>query len=127
MDPAQGNVVQQVRDLTKGYGLDRAFECSGKPEPLGAALDLVRHFGHVSIVGEQPEAKIRPSDHFNRKEIMLSGSTCFPLGEFAEIARLFERGLRAADMITHRFTVEQAAEAYRTFAAGNTGKVIFVR
>jgi len=126
VDPAQGNVVQQIRDLTKGYGIDRGFECSGRPEPLGWALDLCRHFGHVSIVGEQPEAKIRPSDHFNRKEILLSGSTCFPLGEFAEIARLFERGLRAADMITHRFTVEQAAEAYAIFHTGNTGKVIFV-
>ena len=126
LDPAAGDVVAQVRDVTKGYGLDRAFECSGKPQPLYAALDLVRHFGHVAIIGENPEAKISPSNHFNRKEICLSGSTCFPLGEFGEIARLFENGLRSAEMITHRFTVEQAAEAYATFNAGDTGKVIFV-
>ena len=126
VEPAQGDVAAQIRDLTKGYGLDRALECSGKPGPVYMALDLVRHFGHVAIIGEQPEAKISPSNHFNRKEITLSGSTCFPLGEFGEITRLFAAGLRAADMITHRFTVEQAAEAYATFAAGNTGKVIFV-
>jgi threonine dehydrogenase-like Zn-dependent dehydrogenase len=29
-------------------------------------------------------------------------------------------------MITHRFSVEQAAEAYATFNTGNAGKVIFV-
>jgi propanol-preferring alcohol dehydrogenase len=126
VDPAAGDVAAQIRELTKGYGLDRAFECSGKPQPLYTALDLVRHFGHVSIIGEQPEAKISPSNHFNRKEITLSGSTCFPLGEFDEIARLFEAGLPAAKMISHRFTVEQGAEAYATFHAGNTGKVIFV-
>jgi len=126
VDPAASNVVEQVRQVTKGYGLDRALECSGKAEPLHAALDLVRPFGHVSIIGENAEAKIRPSDHFNRKEIFLSGSTCFPLGEFDEIVRAFEAGLPAARMITHRFTVDQAAEAYATFATGRTGKVIFV-
>jgi threonine dehydrogenase-like Zn-dependent dehydrogenase len=77
-------------------------------------------------LGENEKATVRPSDHFNRKEITLSGSCCFPLGEYGEILRLFERGLRAKDMITHRFTVDQAAEAYAAFAAGNTGKVVFV-
>ena len=126
VDPGQGDVAAQIRELTGGYGLDRALECSGKAGPLHTALDLVRHFGHVAIIGENAEATIRPSDHFCRKEITLSGSTCFPLGEFDGIVRLFEAGLPAADMITHRFTVEQAAEAYATFATGNTGKVIFV-
>jgi len=126
IDPAAGDVAAQIRELTGGYGLDRALECSGKSEPLKTALDLVRHFGHVAIIGENREAAISPSNHFCRKEIFLSGSTCFPLGEFGGIVRLFEAGLRAAEMITHRFTVDQAAEAYRTFETGQTGKVIFV-
>jgi len=126
VDPAKGDVAAQVRDLTKGYGLDRALECSGNAGALYAALDLVRHFGHVAMIGENREAKINPSNHFCRKEITLSGSTCFPLGEYAEIVRLFDAGLRAAEMITHRFTIDQAAEAYQTFAGGQTGKVIFV-
>jgi len=126
VDPAAGDVAEQIRDLTAGYGLDRAFECSARPEPLYTALDLVRHFGHVAIVGENPKATISPSNHFNRKEITLSGSTCFPLGEFDEIVRLFQQGLPAAAMITHRFPIERAAEAYATFETGNTGKVVFV-
>jgi threonine dehydrogenase-like Zn-dependent dehydrogenase len=126
VSPVDGDVVKQIRDLTKGYGLDRALECSGKAEPLHAALDLCRPFGHVAIIGENEKAVIRPSDHFNRKEIFLSGSCCFPLGEYGEITRLFENGLSVKDMITHRFTIEHAAEAYATFATGNTGKVIFV-
>ena len=127
IDPAAGDVAQQIRDLTDGYGLDRALECSGRPEPLRTALDMVRHFGHVAIIGENPEATISPSNHFNRKEITLSGSTCFPLGDYDEIVRLYESGLPAAGMITHRFPIEAAAEAYATFETGDTGKVIFVR
>jgi propanol-preferring alcohol dehydrogenase len=127
VNPADGDVVKQIRELTQGHGLDRALECSGKAEPLHAALDLCRPFGHVAIIGENEKAVIRPSDHFNRKEIFLSGSCCFPLGEYGEILRLFANGLRAKELITHRFTIEQAAEAYQVFAGGDTGKVIFVR
>ena len=125
IDPKAGDVVAQVRELTRGRGLDRALECSGTSAALHAALDLTRPLGHVAIIGENAEAVVRPSDHFNRKEIFLSGSCCFPLGEYGEILRLFDRGLPATDMITHRFPLEQAAEAYHTFAEGNTGKVIF--
>lgn len=127
VDPKAGDPVAQIRELTEGWGIDRGFECSGRPECLGQALDLCRQFGHVRIVGEQPEAPIQPSGHFCRKELTLTGGTCFPLGEYAEIVRLYETGLPAAKMISHRFSIEQAAEAYATFEAGETGKVIFVR
>jgi threonine dehydrogenase-like Zn-dependent dehydrogenase len=127
LNPADGDIVQQIRDATKGHGLDRALECAGRADTLHAALDLSRPFAHVAIIGENATATIRPSDHFNRKEVTLCGSCCFPLGEYGEILRLFDRGLRARDLITHRYTVEKAAEAYRAFAEGNTGKVIFTR
>lgn len=126
LDPAGGDVVEMIFDLTKGHGLDRALECSGRPEPLKAALDLARPFAHVSIIGENFKAEISPSEHFLRKEVTLSGSTCFPLGEFGEIVRMIERGLAPERLITHRFGVEDATEAYRVFDSGETGKVLFV-
>jgi propanol-preferring alcohol dehydrogenase len=127
IDPAGGDVVARIRELTHGYGLDRSVECSGKAEPLHAALDLARPLSHVAIIGENAQATIRPSEHFTSKEIFLSGSCCFPLGEYGDILRLCEGGLRVRDLITHRFPIEQAAAAYSLFAQGNTGKVLFVR
>jgi len=125
LDPMAGDPAEQVLEATGGYGLDCALECSGRPEPVRQALDLVRHLGHVTLVGEQPQATVRPSDHFLRKEITLSGGTCFPLGEYAEIVRWIERGLGPERLITHRFGLEEAAQAYALFASGDTGKVIF--
>ncbi len=127
IDPAVGDVVAQIRELTHGYGLDRSVECTGKAEPLHAALDLARPLSHVAIIGENEQATIRPSDHFTSKEIFLSGSCCFPLGEYGDILHLLENGLRVRDLITHRFPIEQAEAAYSLFAQGNTGKVLFVR
>ncbi len=126
VDPAAGDVVEQIRELTAGRGLDRGLECSGRSDALMAALDLAVPLSHVAIIGENTEATVRPSRHFNHKEITLSGSCCWPLGEYDEIVGLYAAGLRAAEMITHRFSLEQAAEAYAAFAEGNTGKVVFV-
>ena len=126
IDPTTENVVERIRQLTDGAGVDRALECSASAEALHFALDVVRPFGHVGIIGENNHAVIRPSDHFLRKEVTMSGSTCYPLGEYEELVRAFKAGLRSAEMITHRFHVNQASEAYALFHSRQTGKVLFV-
>jgi propanol-preferring alcohol dehydrogenase len=126
VDPGAGSVVEQVRARTGGRGLDRALECSGAAEALAAALDLVRPLGAVAIIGENRQAAINPSAHFAHKEATLSGSCCFPLGEYGDILALLEAGLSAADLITHRFPLAEAAAAYRAFDEGRTGKVVLL-
>ncbi len=126
IDSGAGDLCGQVRDATSGRGVDRAVECAGRAECLEAGMELVRPLGHVAIIGSTPKAVVRPLDHFIPKGITLSGSCCFPLGEYDEILRLFPAGLRVRDLITHRYGIERAAEAYRTFADGNTGKVLIV-
>jgi len=125
VDPTTGDVVEQIRNLTDGKGLDRALECSGQAESLTAALNLAKPFGHVAIVAENAQATIDPSNQFNRKEVTLSGSTVFPVGEYDEITRLFADGLPVDRFITHRFPIEHAKEAYELFSTGQTGKVLF--
>jgi threonine dehydrogenase-like Zn-dependent dehydrogenase len=39
---------------------------------------------------------------------------------------IIDRNLPIEDLITHRFPLEQAQEAYRVFQEGQTGKVVFV-
>jgi propanol-preferring alcohol dehydrogenase len=124
IDPSAGDGVAQIRAITNGHGLDRALECSANATALTTALETIRHFGHVALIGEGDTATIRPSAQFNSKEFFLSGSRCYPLGEHAEICRWAET-LPARDLVTHRFGIEDAATAYTTFAGGQTGKVIF--
>jgi threonine dehydrogenase-like Zn-dependent dehydrogenase len=59
--------------------------------------------------------------------LKVPASTCVPLPD----ALSFEEGAACAcgtgkELITHRFTLGQAAEAYRLFDTGRTGKVILV-
>ena len=39
---------------------------------------------------------------------------------------ILDRNVKIDDLITHRYPLEQAAEAYTIFQEGQTGKVVFV-
>ncbi len=126
IDPAAGDVVERIKELTDGAGVDRSLECSGRADALEAAVEAAAYFGHVATIGECDAATISPSSYFNRKELTLSGSTVFPATEYDELCQLFADGLTPEQFITHRYSIEQAQQAYTTFTAGETGKVVFI-
>ena len=65
-------------------------------------------------------------DQFIRKELTVIGSWYFNAGEYEELIRLVRRGVKTEKIITHRFSLEKAQEAFSTFVSGESGKVIFV-
>ena len=46
--------------------------------------------------------------------------------DYEGILRAIEQGLDPSRIITHKFGIEDAAEAYALFDHGDTGKVTFV-
>ncbi|HEY0790353.1 MAG TPA: zinc-binding dehydrogenase, partial [Chthoniobacterales bacterium] len=121
------NATERLRELTSGVGVDVAIDCSGNPKAQNAALDSARRFGSVAFVGESSSTTINPSDQLIRKQLQVIGAWYFPLSEFEEIARfVVERHVPVEKMITHRFSLDQAAEAFRMFDERKTEKAIFV-
>jgi threonine dehydrogenase-like Zn-dependent dehydrogenase len=60
------------------------------------------------------------------KQLTIHGSWTMSAIGLGEVARyVAERKLPLKKLITHRFRLEQAAEAYKNFESGQTGKVIF--
>lgn len=45
------NALEEIKKITKGRGVDIAFECSGVPEMVNLALQLTRLGGKVGVVG----------------------------------------------------------------------------
>jgi propanol-preferring alcohol dehydrogenase len=125
INPKKEDVKRKVMEITKGRGVEMAADCAGTDATLGLALDLTRKLGKVAIIGENAKATISPSDHFNRKELTLVGGTCFNLGEYDEILDVMRRGLKPERLVTHRFALEDAEEAYGLFDGGDAGKVVF--
>lgn len=126
IDPEAEDVVGAISEITEGAGADIALDCSPTQDTLTAALNCVRKFGKVGLVGEKGESTIHPSDQFLRKEITVLGSWYYNQHDYFEILQLYRRGLEVEDLITHRFPLKEADAAFATFASGESGKVLIV-
>lgn len=125
IDPSSVDPIQAVRDLTRGEGADLAYETSGKPGGRKAAAEGLRVEGRAVFVGLGIQNE--PSDWHPMivNQLSLLGSYVIPIYLYWDMADfILEHRLPLDRMITHRFPIEEAAEAFRVFDEGKTGKVI---
>lgn len=120
------SVVEQIREATGGEGADVAIEAAGRPETAKQCFTAVRKGGTVVFNGEQPALELSPSEDFIRRDITAVGAWFYHFCEFTEMLALYHDGLRVRDLISHRFELGQAEEAYRAATAGETAKALFV-
>jgi len=126
-DPNEVNVREAVSDLTGGLGADITIDCSGTQDTLTAALECVRCFGKVALVGEKRNVTVSPSDQIIHKEIEIIGSFYFNAADFKEILGLQKRGFSTDGIVSHRVPLAEADQAFATFASGDSGKVLILR
>ncbi|HLZ70367.1 MAG TPA: zinc-binding dehydrogenase [Dehalococcoidia bacterium] len=127
LDAAAGDTVAAIRDLTGGRGASASLETSGQAAARSQCLEALSPFGRCCYVGIGGPASI----DFNRDVIFkvatIYGSWTFSKAELIAIARfMVERNVPLQKLITHRFPLDQAAEAFRTFDGGAAGKCMIV-
>jgi 2-desacetyl-2-hydroxyethyl bacteriochlorophyllide A dehydrogenase len=120
-----GEASAAIRELTAGVGADIAIEASGTPSALGSALDLVAFQGSVVVCswyGAKPVA-VPLGAAFHRRRLRIVSSQVSNLdpalaprwdrGRRLAYARSLLAELDLARLITHRFPLAAAPEAYR--------------
>ncbi len=125
INPFETDPVQAIRDLTKGEGADATMDCTGLPEPRVNMIRSARIYGRACFVGEGGDTTIDISRDIIHKQLAVYGSWTMSTVGLAEVANyIVDRKIPLRQMITHRFSLEQASEAYTLFESGKTGKVI---
>lgn len=117
------DVPTRVRELTDGRGADVCIEAAGVPTTARQCFTAVRKAGQVIFNGEQPAVELSPSEDFIRRDISATGSWFYHFSEYAPMLELYRRGLPVESLITHRFPLAQAAEAFQAMQ-GKSGKVL---
>jgi propanol-preferring alcohol dehydrogenase len=126
LDPNEVDATAAVRDLTGGEGADLSFETAGSEAAQNGAVECLRNGGKAVFVGFGAGGKTLNSRQIIGRELTLMGSFVMPIHLYWDLVDLIIRHqLPVEEMVTHRFPIEQAAEAFRLFDEGNTGKVIF--
>jgi len=118
------DVVATIRDLTAGQGTDVCIEAAGRPASAKQCFTAVRTAGTVAFNGEQPTLELSPSADFIRRDITAFGSWYYHFSQFPAMLELYRAGLAIDRLVTHRFPLAEADEAFRLMAAVQTGKVM---
>jgi len=119
---------KEILRLTGGLGADAAYETSGSGNAFAWMLQSLRRGRRaVTVAGIKTEAERRiPLSSIVGKQLTICGSFVMPLGMYGDLARfMVSHNLHFEPMVTHRFKIEDAAEAFALFDSGETGKVVF--
>lgn len=113
IDPSSQDVVKEVMDLTNGLGLTRIIECSGNPEAIATTLKVVAVGGMINLTGQSIGTKV----HMEIGEMIWKHATIVAAAgapyDYPNTLTLLSKGLADFDkVITHRFSLDDALEAF---------------
>lgn len=124
--PGDG-ALAELMDLSGGHGFEVGLDCSGAAPARHLLLEAARDWGRVVYIGEGGTVSFEPSPLLLHKQLTLHGSWVCSIGQMEELVeKLVRWKLHPEVIVTHRFSLEQAREAYELFDSGQTGKVAIV-
>ena len=127
LNPSDGDPIARVRELTDGDGADATLDCTGNAMARAQTVRSARVFGRACYVGEGGTVELEPSPDIIHRHLTLYGSWTFNTLGLEECARfVVRRQVPLKKLITHRFRLDQAVEAFAEFDKGETGKCVFV-
>ena len=121
------DVVEKIKALTGGHGVEKSFDTSASDPGRQIALRGTRQWGRTAFVGEGNSVKFDPSPDMIHPQKTLYGSWVTSLANMEDLVELLVRwGIHPEKLITHRFKLEDADKAYALMASGHCGKVAVV-
>jgi threonine dehydrogenase-like Zn-dependent dehydrogenase len=119
--------LAQLLEYSGSRGFEVAIDCSGVGAARHLCLEAAREWGRVVFVGEGGTVEFAPSPLLIHKQLTLHGSWVCSIGQMEDLVELLVRwNLHPQEIVTHRFTLDQAREAYALFDSGQSGKVAIV-
>ena len=121
------NALEQLMKLSHNKGFEVAIDCSGAAGARHLCLEAARDWGRVVFVGEGGSVSFEPSPLLLHKQLTLHGSWVCSIGQMEELVeKLVAWDLHPECIVTHKFSLDQAKEAYEIFDSGQSGKVAIV-
>jgi len=127
VDTSKVDVVEEVKRITHGRGVDRSMEAVGLEKTVDQAVSAVKDGGRVTIVGLLDEIAKVNMMRIVTKEIELSGSYGRTTEDFRNGLTLLEqRGRTIRRLIMHKFQLENVLQAFETLSTNkpNSMKVV---
>jgi L-iditol 2-dehydrogenase len=129
IDASSADPVPVILGLTGGRGADMTIECSGAARTPQQCAGVTKRGGKIVVVAFYPGPVTLDLSAVVRKGITIHTSRGEGGGNVRRAISLAAQGkLRGAEMVTHRFALEDIAEAFRVVRerAGDPVKVVII-
>ena len=127
LNAGRDDVLARIRDVTSGDGVDLVCEMSGHPAGHAQAFAAARVGGRVNLLGTPSQ----PTEVDFARDVIFRGLTLYGVTgrklytTWHQMIRFLRHcQLDPKPVITHRFQLEEIAEAIRVIKEGKAGKVI---
>lgn len=122
------DTLEKVKAVSyRGNGFERTIDCSGHSLGRQLAIRATRQWGKMVMLGEGGTIEFNPSPDIIHDQITIYGSWVTNIWRMEELVeRLVRWGIHPEDLVTHRFTLDQADKAYELMNEGKCGKVAVV-
>ena len=118
-NPGEMDVVEAIRQMTEGYGCDIYIEATGHHLAVNQGLTMLRKLGRfVEFSVFNDPAIVDWSIISDRKELDVLGSHLGPYTYRRAIDYIRSRKIDMRGVVTHKFPLEQFAEAIELMASG---------
>jgi L-iditol 2-dehydrogenase len=110
------DVVAQVKEITGGLGVDRAYECAGIDASLKQCIYSLRKNGHDAFVAmPSSDERLIPTKTIVMNQLTIHGSRANP-NVLNEVLHMMSTGdIKVDRMITHHFPLDEMHKAIDIF------------
>lgn len=124
---SDASALDKIKELTGGMGVERAVDCSGNTYGRQLAIRATRKWGKIVFIGEGGTVEMNPSPDIIHDQKTIYGSWVTNIWRMEELVeRIVRWGIHPEDLVTNRFTLDHASEAFALMNEGKCGKVAVV-
>ena len=121
---SDASALDKIKELTAGMGVERAVDCSGNTYGRQLAIRATRKWGKIVFIGEGGTVEMNPSPDIIHDQKTIYGSWVTNIWRMEELVeRIVRWGIHPEDLVTNRFTLDHADEAFALMNEGKCGKV----
>jgi threonine 3-dehydrogenase len=128
LNAKETDVVQEVEQITKGFGADIVVELTGSQAAVSCATKVLRRGGDMVFVGLfSGPVEVDLTADIIYKEANVFGITGRIMWDtwWSAQSMLLSGKMNTAPVVTHEFALEDFDKALQLAESGTTGKIVF--
>lgn len=126
INASEADPVAAIKNLTGGLGVTKAVDCSGKLPGQQAAVRATKTWGETALVGIGGDVELNVMNDLVAKQRTVIGHWTFSDVIMRDCARFVaSHELDLDKLFSHRWSLDEASEAYAEFDKQTSGKAVF--